>query len=176
MTLRHLIALSLTLAACNGGGGDEDELDLSGTTGDIDGSLAYGDDETITFGSAIAFGDSFFEDGRDVVMFAEWDNASCESTDSFDWEGSGEGYKLVVPHDGVDGSGEATLWDCAPIETGNGTGQACGGIEYPIVSITFDQYDNTRGGTVTGTAVVGETTDAFLAGTLNFEVTFCGDE
>jgi len=162
------LALGLALAACGGADEDGDDGDLTGSTGTIDGSLAYGDDETLTFASGVAFGDSFFHDDHDVIVLTAWGDASCDSTDSFDWRSSGVGYRLEVAHDdGTVVDEEVTLWDCK--DDGS-----CNGVEFPTIVLDLDSYERERGGSVSGTVTVNEADD-FLSGTLDIEVTYCGE-
>lgn len=150
---------------------DETSGELSGTNGSVDGSLSYGD-ETITFMSGIAFGNSFFHDDRDVILLAAWGDMSCDSTDRFDWETQGEGYQLDIPNDGVSGTEEGLLWDCSVSEE---YGAGCGGGDYPMIELTLDTYEPERGGTVKGSITLGSATDDFLSGTIDFELTYCGE-
>ncbi len=177
--MRALFLLPFVLAACSGDGDDDPTTgpDLSDTYGEVDGTLTYGSrtPETIQFGSGVAYGNSFFHGDNNVLVLTQWDDSQCGNGDfASAWEANGGGYKLDIAFDD-DGNvveDESILWSCN--EPKGSSYGGCGGAAYPTFDLSFDSMELEAGGTVKGSVTVED--GKALTGTLDFTLTFCGDD
>lgn len=163
------VVLPLLAVACYGPGVEPaEQLTLADSYGDVRGSLAI-DGETVSFASGVAYGNSFFHGGDNVLVFTEWGGSQCDGDGPVDWEATEAGYALDVAFDDEGGVEEeqSTLWLCGST---NGR-MVCEGVAYPDLDLSFTALKLETGELATGTVEVSK--DG-VEGSLDFAVTYCG--
>jgi hypothetical protein len=150
---------------------EEEQVDLSGTFGTVEGSVTF-DGQTLAFASGVAYGSSFFHGGNAVVVLTTWASSQCGGDGPADWEGTGDGYKLDLAFDDGDGDpsdADSALWRCSDAQGFSD----CEAVAFPLVDLGWRALDLERGAVLDGGAQVEDTS---LAGDLDFQVTYCGEE